>query len=234
VGLKVIGAGFGRTGTTSMKEALELLGYQKCHHMREVMMNSRQVELFDRVSLGLDVDWDEVFEGFNAAVDWPSAARYKELMEKYPEAKVILTMRDAESWYESTKETIYAVSNSVPFIISLLVPRVRNNMAMVQRLVWQEVFDGRFENREHAIEVYNKSIEEVISHVPDDRLLVHSSKEGWEPLCAFLDKPIPDQPYPHSNESKVLRRVVTALKTINIFSWILVVVGLGTLIVKSM
>jgi hypothetical protein len=232
VGLKVIGAGFGRTGTTSMKEALELLGYQKCHHMREVMMNVRQVELFDRVSLGLDVDWDEVFEGFDAAVDWPSAASYKELMEKYPEAKVILTMRDADSWYKSTRKTIYALGNSVPLIISLLVPRARNIMAMVQRLVWQGVFDGRFENREHAIEVYNKNVEEVIAHVPNDRLLVHSAKEGWEPLCTFLDLPIPDQPYPHSNESSVIRRGVRVLNIINIFSWSLLVVGLGILIAK--
>ena len=226
--LKIIGAGFGRTGTTSMKEALELLGYNKCHHMREVMPSGKQVELFDRVSRNVEVDWDDVFEGFEAAVDWPAAARYKELMEKYPEAKVILTARDPEAWYESTKETIYALSNIVPPIISLLIPRVRNITAMVQRLIWEGVFDGRFEEKQHAIDVYNKYVAEVIANVPDGRLLVHSAKEGWQPLCEFLDEPIPSQPYPHSNESNVMKRVIVVLKVLNVLLWaVLLIVGVG-------
>ncbi|MCZ6657520.1 MAG: sulfotransferase family protein [Gammaproteobacteria bacterium] len=224
--LKVIGAGFGRTGTTSMKEALELLGYDKCHHMREVMSSGKQVEMFDRVSRNVEVDWDDVFEGFEAAVDWPAAARYEELMEKYPEAKVILTARDPEAWYESTKETIYALSNSVPPIIFWLIPRARNVMAMVQRLIWEGVFDGRFEEKQYAIDAYNKNVAEVIANVPDGRLLVHSSKEGWQPLCEFLDKPIPSQPYPHSNESTVMKRAIVGLKVLDVLLWgALLIVG---------
>ncbi len=223
--LKIIGAGFGRTGTTSMKEALELLGYNKCHHMREVMSSGKQVEMFDRVSRNVEVDWDDVFEGFEAAVDWPAAARYEELMEKYPQAKVILTARDPEAWYESTKETIYALSNSVPLIISWLIPRARNVMAMVQRLIWEGVFDGRFEEKQHAIEVYNKNVAEVIANVPATRLLVHSAKEGWQPLCEFLDKPIPSQPYPHSNESTVMKRVIVILKVLNVLLWVVPPIG---------
>ena len=226
--LKIIGAGFGRTGTTSMKEALELLGYNKCHHMREVMASGEQVELFTRVSRNVEVDWDDVFEGFEAAVDWPASARYTELMEKYPEAKVILTARDPEAWYESTKETIYALSTSVPPVISLLVPRVRKVMAMVQQLIWVGVFDGRFEEKQHAIDVYNKNVAAVIANVPDDRLLVHSAKEGWQPLCEFLDKPIPSQPYPHSNEGNVMKRVIVGLRVLNVLLWaVLPVVGVG-------
>lgn len=226
--LKIIGAGFGRTGTTSMKEALELLGYNKCHHMREVMVSGKQVDLFDRVSRNEEVDWDDVFEGFEAAVDWPAAARYKELMEKYPEAKVILTTRDSEAWYGSTKETIYALTRSVPPIISLLIPRVRNIMTMVERLIWDGVFDGRFEEKQHAVDAYNKNVAEVIANVPDDRLLVHSSKEGWQPLCEFLDRPIPGQPYPHSNESNVMKRVIVVLKVLNVLLWaVLPIVGVG-------
>ena len=225
--LKIIGAGFGRTGTTSMKEALELLGYDKCHHMREVMASGKQVEMFDRISRNVEVDWDDVFAGFEAAVDWPAAALYKELMEKYPDAKVILTARDPEAWYESTRETIYALSNSVPPVISLLIPRVRNIMAMVKRLIWEGVFDGRFEDKQHAIDIYNKNVTEVIASVPDDRLLVHSAKEGWQPLCEFLDKPIPGQPYPHSNEGNVLKRVIVGLKVFNVLLWVVPLLGLG-------
>lgn len=226
--LKVIGAGFGRTGTTSMKEALELLGYNKCHHMREVMLSRKQVEMFDRVSKNMEVDWDEVFEGFEAAVDWPAAARYQELMEKYPEARVILTARDPEAWYESTADTIYALSNCIPPIISLLIPRVRNVMAMVQRLIWGGVFDGRFEEKQYAIDVYNKNVAEVIANVPNDRLLVHYATEGWQPICEFLDKPIPAQPYPHSNESTVMKRVIIGMKVFNVLlTALLLTAGVG-------
>ncbi|MCZ6616739.1 MAG: sulfotransferase family protein [Gammaproteobacteria bacterium] len=223
--LKIIGAGFGRTGTTSMKEALELLGYDKCHHMREVMSSGKQVDMFDRISRNVEVDWDEVFEGFEAAVDWPAAARYKELVEKYPEAKVILTARDPEAWYESTKETIYALSNGIPPLISLLIPRARKIMAMVQRLIWEGVFDGRFEEKQHAIEVYDKNVAEVIANVPANRLLVHSSKDGWQPLCEFLERPIPSQPYPHSNESTVLKRVIVIAKVLNVLLWTLLLIA---------
>ena len=219
MGLKVIGAGFGRTGTTSMKEALELLGYHKCHHMREVMASAKQVDLFDRVSRNVEVDWDDVFDGFEAAVDWPAAARYEELMEKYPDAKVILTARDPDAWYKSTSETIYALGNSIPPLFSFLIPRVQKITGMVERIVWKGVFDGRFEEKQYAIDVYNKNVAEIMEKVPADRLLVHSAKEGWQPLCEFLDKPIPDQPYPHSNESKVMKRAIVALNVLNILIW---------------
>lgn len=185
------------------------------------MVSVKQVKLFDCVSRNVEVDWDDVFEGFEAAVDWPAAARYKDLMEKYPDAKVILTARDADAWYESTKATIYALGNSVPPILALLIPRVRHIMAMIQRLIWGGVFDGRFEDKQHAIDVYNKNVAEVIAEVPEERLLVHSSKDGWQPLCEFLDKPIPDQPYPHSNEGNVMKRVVVVLKVVNVLTWTL-------------
>ena len=211
-----------------MKEALELLGYNKCHHMREVMPSGKQVELFDRVSRHVEVDWDDVFEGFEAAVDWPAAARYKELMEKYPEAKVILTARDPEAWYESTKETIYTLSNSVPWIVAFLIPRGRKILAMLQRLIWEGVFDGRFEEKQHGIDVYNKNVAEVIANVPAERLLVHSANEGWQPLCEFLERPIPTQPYPHSNESTVMKRVIVGLKVLNALLWtLLFIAGVG-------
>ena len=228
--LKIIGAGFGRTGTTSMKEALEILGFSKCHHMKEVMLSRKQVDLFDQISRGMEVDWDKVFEGFEASIDWPSAAYYKQLMIHYPDAKVILTERNPDCWYRSTRDTIFTVSNNVPGILMFLLPRVRTCIEMIQRLVWQQVFDGRFKDREHAIAVYNKNVAEVKSHVPAERLLVHSSKQGWETLCGFLDLPIPSQPYPHSNEGKVIKRVVMVFAFISYLPWVLLIVAVAGLV----
>jgi hypothetical protein len=220
--LKVIGAGFGRTGTTSMKEALELLGYDKCHHMKEVLPNSKQVELFDLVSRNLAVDWDDVFEGFEAAVDWPAAARYKEIMATYPDVKVILTARDPEAWYASARETIYVLSHIVPPVITLLIPHLRKAVAMIHRLIWEGVFEGRFEDKQHAIDVYRKNVADVMANVPQDQLLVHAAKDGWQPLCEFLGKPIPAQPYPHSNEGNVMKRAIIGLRVLNVLLWVVV------------
>ncbi|MEM7348031.1 MAG: sulfotransferase family protein, partial [Chloroflexota bacterium] len=111
--LKVIGAGFGRTGTTSLKLALEQLGFDQCYHMKEVMRNHK-ARAWYRISLGKAVDWDKIFEGYQATVDWPGCAYYKELMEQYPEAKVLLTVRDPDSWYDSALETIY-YGNKMPY-----------------------------------------------------------------------------------------------------------------------
>ena len=105
--LKVIGAGFGRTGTLSLKEALEKLGFGPCHHMKEVMLNSEQAEYFYLASRGKSMDWDEVYKDYSSAVDWPTAAYYRELSDKYPDAKVILGMRDAGSWYDSASTVSY-------------------------------------------------------------------------------------------------------------------------------
>ena len=99
--LEVIGAGFGRTGTESMKQALEILGLGPCHHMREVMSNPAQLALWRAAARGELPDWDEAFAGYRSAVDWPSAYFWRAVCAHYPEAKVLLTGRSAESWYES-------------------------------------------------------------------------------------------------------------------------------------
>ena len=114
MGLKVIGAGFGRTGTNSLKVALEQLGYAPCHHMKEVGPSLSQIRWFDAASKGEPVNWDDVFEHFEAAVDWPAAAYYQELSEHYPNAKVILSVRDAEGWYNSAAASIYAFYGNTP------------------------------------------------------------------------------------------------------------------------
>jgi hypothetical protein len=223
--LEIVGAGFGRTGTKSLKTALEQLGYVKCHHMSEVIPNPRQIAYWSRASKGEPVDWDEVFNGFNAAVDWPSAAYWKELAGYYPDAKVILSVRDPEAWYTSVRETIYRVADAIPGWVCLLYPPMGTFRAMVPRTIWQGIFDGRFEDREYALRVFRDHIEEVKRTIPPDRLLVHEAKEGWGPLCAFLGKPVPEFPYPRVNEASQIKRMITFLTWLGRAPWILAAIA---------
>ena len=220
--LKVIGAGFGRTGTLSLKEALEKLGYGPCHHMKEVFKNADQTEYFYLASMGEKVDWDEVFKDYNSAVDWPAAAYYKELSDKYPDAKVILGMRDANSWYDSASTTIYLMSQNFPKWIRLILPRADKLFKMIDKTVFGEPFSYRFENRESAVQVFNDHVEEVKKVIPEEKLLMHSAKDGWEPLCAFLDVPVPEEPYPWVNDSKVFAKRLMFIEFLKWFPLILI------------
>ena len=212
MGLKVIGAGFGRTGTNSLKVALEHLGYAPCHHMKEVFPSLEQINWFEQASRGDPVDWDKVFSKFEAAVDWPSVAYYQELAEHFPKAKIILSIRDAEAWHKSVSETIYAITKNVPTWLRFVAPPVDRIYTMIHRLIWDGTFSGKFENSEFAIDVFNKHIEDVKRMIPAERLLTHSASEGWEPLCNFLGEPLPDIPYPRVNEAKEIKRAVVVLK----------------------
>ena len=192
-GLKVIGAGFGRTGTLSVKQALEELGFGPCYHMTELFDKPGADELWDAIVRGAPADWNAVFAGYRAAVDWPACAFYKELMHVYPEAKVLLTVRDPEKWYESVYNTIYRVSHR-----DLSISTHRR---MVNALIWQGTFDGKFKEKDYAIAVFLRHSEEVKRQVPPEKLLVYDVKESWEPLCAFLGVEVPtDTPFPHLND----------------------------------
>jgi Sulfotransferase domain len=194
-GLKVIGAGFGRTGTLSLKYALEELGFGPCYHMVELFDKAGASEQWDAITGGAPADWDTVFAGYRATVDWPSCAFYKELMQAYPDAKVLLTVRDPEKWYESVSNTIYQVSHARPD------PDLSPHGHMIKALIWQGTFDGKFEEKDHAIAVFLQHIEDVKQRVPPEKLLVYNVKEGWEPLCAFLGVEAPaGKPFPHLND----------------------------------
>ncbi|HZR39788.1 MAG TPA: sulfotransferase [Ktedonobacteraceae bacterium] len=207
-GLKIIGAGFGRTGTRSLKDALEILGFGPCYHMVELFEHPEHIAYWDAASKGELVNWKELFRGYQATVDWPGCTFYKELMSMYPDAKVLLSVRDPEKWYESAMSTIYSVGHSdrgpfVPLLLLLLKfmnPGVAAGRPMVNRLIWEGTFHGRFEEKGYAISVFNQHNEEVKSYVPPKKLLVYSVKEGWGPLCEFLGVPVPDVPFPHLND----------------------------------
>ncbi len=212
--LKVIGAGFGRTGTSSLKAALDELGFGPCYHMSEVFAHVEHVKSWSAAAHGQPIDWDELFRDYRATVDWPGAAFYKELMERYPDAKVILTLRDPERWYESARGTIYAIhkmtsSSPVFSLAQYFAPRRRRAGRMINDVVWQGAFGGDFEDREHAIELFQRHNAEVRRHVPADRLLVYEVKQGWQPLCAFLGVEAPrDKPFPHLNDTAEFKRMI--------------------------
>ncbi len=205
--MRVIGSGFGRTGTLSMKAALEELGYGPCYHMEEIMRRPAHVDAWHDAASGRPVDWPRLFAGYDSAVDFPASVLYRELLEVFPDAKVVHTVRDADRWYDSTFETIYQGRTLVPRWLLRLLPPLRRWSEMVDLLVWDRLFDGRFEDRAHAIEVYENWTAEVIASVPADRLLVFDVAEGWEPLCDFLEVLQPGAPFPRVNDrASMLRR----------------------------
>ena len=207
--LKVIGAGFGRTGTVSLKAALEELGFGPCYHMIELLKHPAQIDQWEAASQGKAVDWDALLTGYQAIVDFPGCLYYKALMQRYPEAKVLLSVRDPDQWYDSTYHTIYQAKPGLgPMLMLLLrVPfsvRVRRFMRifrMADRVLWHNLFQDRFADRQHALAVYQRHIAEVKQVVPADRLLVYNVAEGWTPLCNFLEVAVPvGKPFPRLND----------------------------------
>ncbi|MBO2447196.1 sulfotransferase family protein [Actinomadura barringtoniae] len=194
--LEVIGAGFGRTGTLSLKAALERLGFGPCHHMLGLFDRPEEISLWQDAALGKPVDWDAMYEGYRSSVDWPGARFWRELADHYPEAKFILTVRDPERWYDSAHSTIHraAIDDSPAS------PVLTEMRAMSRDVVWDGVFDGRFPDRAHALRVFDEHIAAVRDHFSEDRLLVFEVTEGWEPLCSFLGVPVPAEPFPRSND----------------------------------
>ena len=212
MGLKVIGSGFGRTGTLSMKVALEQLGYDKTHHMEYVLKSADQRAWWHEIATGKTADWEKIFDGYRASVDFPSASYYNELLAAFPEAKIVHTVRDVYRWYQSASETIYALSQTPPAWAKKLIPFVRSNREMVDGTVWNRVFHGRFEDKAYAKQIFRDYSEQVKADIPADKLLVFEVKDGWEPLCAFLGKEVPDTPFPHVNDSASFRKMIRNIK----------------------
>jgi hypothetical protein len=189
--LKVIGAGLGRTATFSLKFALEHIGLGPCYHMSEVFASSRR-----NVPLWLDVvrgkpSWDAIFEGYQSTTDYPACSYWRELAEYYPEAKVILSVRDPESWFESVSETIFSRQMQGPL-------EGTPTGAMMKGVIF-DALGGRLNDRAFMTNWFTRRNQEVIDTLPPERLLVFSPKEGWGPLCRFLGVPVPNGPFPRVN-----------------------------------
>ncbi|RFS84916.1 sulfotransferase family protein [Actinomadura spongiicola] len=215
--MQVIGAGFGRTGTASLKAALERLDLGPCYHMSTVIAEPHRVRQWLDIGECRPPDWDEIFTGFQSALDWPAASYWRELAAHYPNAKVILTIRDRERWYDSVASTIFARAlaehHRPPLhrrLVRWLVARRSPDFALYPRMaratIMDRVFDGRIDDRDHVLTVFDRHIAEVKAAIPPDRLLIFDVRQGWPPLCDFLDVPTPNEPFPESNERTTWHR----------------------------
>jgi hypothetical protein len=197
--LQVVGAGFGRTGTLSLKNALEMLGFGPCYHMLEVFPRPEHVAMWHRLAFHNSMDWDLVFRDFRATVDWPAARWWREIAAHFPDAKVLLSLRDPEAWYKSMSETIYQPMKWPPRPDA--PEPMRLHTEMVRKAILTDTFDNRFEDKAHAIEVFQRHNQEVRDSIDPARLLVFDVREGWAPLCRFLEVPIPGRPFPRLNDT---------------------------------
>jgi hypothetical protein len=195
--MDVIGAGFGRTGTLSLKVALEQLGFGPCMHMVPLLQDPEASALIRKAAEGDVESLDVALEGYRATVDWPMTYFWRELVDRYPAAKVILTVRDPGKWYESADKTIYAAANAGRES-GMMDPDV---IGMVDATVWDGTFDGRFADREATIRRFLEHNARVRREIPADRLLVFEVAQGWEPLCSFLGVPVPETPFPRLNDT---------------------------------
>jgi hypothetical protein len=202
--LSVIGTGLGRTGTLSLKVALEQLGLGPCYHMVEVMLDPlARAPGWVRAADG-DPDWESVFAGFAATVDYPGCSFWHELTAEYPAAKVVLTMRDPDAWFESTQATIFS-------------PQMRSRMDTMppvlqeffERTVRQE-FGEQIHDRDFMTAAFNRHNAEVQRTIPAERLLVFEVAQGWQPLCDFLGVPVPDKPFPRVNSREEIAGMMAA------------------------
>ena len=195
--LSVIGSGFGRTGTKSLKEALEQLGFAPCHHMHEIVTHPEQVAHWQSIAAGQPVDWNDVFAGYQSQVDWPGSHVWRELSAAFPDAKVVHTLRPAENWWSSYSKTIGKLMSTYKKIP--LPPHITAILDVWNRMVGDTVFSGRPADRDTCIAAFNRNTQQVRDTIPADRLLVFDVAEGWEPLCKFLGVAVPARAFPHHN-----------------------------------
>ena len=197
--LQVIGAGLGRTATFSMKFALEHLGLGPCYHMSEVFAGARR-----NIPLWVDVvngrpDWDTIFDGFQSTTDYPACTFWRELADYYPNAKVVLTVRDPDSWFDSVSQTIFSEQMQGSLAGSPAEAMMRGAVL--------DAFGDRLNDRAFMTDWFERRNQTVIDALPPERLLVYSPREGWEPLCSFLGVPVPDGPFPRVNSRDELEQV---------------------------
>lgn len=206
MGLKVIGTGFGRTGTHSLKLALEMLGQGPCYHMMEVFPRPDHSPGWQALAEGRSDGFEALLSGFPSTVDWPTAYFWRELIARNPGAKVLHSERPAEEWYQSISQTIFpALQRQLPPADAPEpYPGMRAHQAMIVKLILEDTFGGDL-SRDNAIRVYEAHNSAVRREVPAEKLLVFNPRDGWAPLCAFLDVAVPEAPYPRTNSTDEFR-----------------------------
>ncbi|MFB7655120.1 MULTISPECIES: sulfotransferase family protein [unclassified Streptomyces] len=207
--LKLINAGLGRTGTTSLKTALDRLGLGPCFHMFDIVGDIGRLQQWERIVCdGESPDWTAVFDGYASAADGPCALYYRQISQAFPDARTVLTVRDPDSWYRSTHDTLYqfalrSMANPPePGSPQARLFRITNTM------VWDGLFGGRFADKDHAVDVYHRHNEEVVRTLGADNVLVYDVRQGWEPLCDFLGVDTPREAFPRTNDTASMRQRV--------------------------
>jgi hypothetical protein len=201
--LDVIGVGLGRTGTLSLKVALEILGLKPCHHMIEVWANPATIGDWLEAADG-QPNWAKIYDGFSATVDYPGCHFWRELLITYPQAKFVLTVRDPADWFESTQTTIFS-------------PRMRDRVgdspaaAFLEKTVWGD-FGSGINDRDYMIAAFERHSAEVRRTIPKGRLLEFEVAQGWDPLCEFLGVPVPSKPFPRLNSREELAATLAATR----------------------
>ncbi|MEE1838284.1 sulfotransferase family protein [Streptomyces sp. NPDC088190] len=209
--MKLIGAGLPRTATLTQKIALEMLGFGPCYHMHSVAANQNDMPKWIAAYEG-NPDWDAIFSGFSAAVDYPASFYYRELAEAYPDAKVLLSIRDGRAWARSIRDTIWGITygdtvgRHLAAAVEAVDPEIRRHTEMLRGMYAKAGLfgpDPKVFDEDTVAAGMERHIEEVRATIPADRLLEWSPTDGWEPLCAFLDAPVPGTPLPRVNSSAV-------------------------------
>jgi hypothetical protein len=201
--LRVIGSGVGRTGTTSLKAALTRLLGAPCYHMVDVFARPADFAVWTSAGQGKPVDWHALYEGFAATCDWPSASFWPDLLAAFPDALVVHSTRDAESWWRSARDTIFSgpAGGDTPG-----GPPMR---AMLDAILGAR-FTRDVRDHDAAIAAYERHNAHVLATAPRDRLVQWSVKDGWGPLCAALGLPVPAEPFPHANTTEDFRAQMAA------------------------
>lgn len=217
-GLQVIGVGLHRTGSMSVKAALERLGFGPCYHGLEALRRCRDGEHWlAAYAAGGDVDWPVIFDGYRATLDWPTVYFWEQLATAYPDAKILLTDRDPEDWWASHVEMFQV---GAAFGRALTDEQLRwaeeSGFARMQTAlatIASAAFAGKVFDRAHCLRVFEEHCARVRRTVPADRLLVYRVQQGWEPLCRFLGVDVPDEPFPRVNVGgDLLHNIRTAMR----------------------
>lgn len=218
--IKIIGAGLPRTGTNTLRESLTMLGYVKTYHMKELLVHPENLHYWTTLKETGTTNWDELYNGYQATVDFPCYPWYKEHMKQYSDAKVILTLRPFEKWYDSFYSTIWQSQNPTESQKAEMGQKVQSDpqlqkvmkvMQFAKETITEEHFRGRFLDKAFMKKIFDDHNEEVKAYVPADKLLVFDVAEGWEPLCKFLGKSTPAKPLPHTNKKEDFKEMIGEL-----------------------
>lgn len=212
--IQILGMGLPRTGTLSLKLALEQLLTIRCYHALEIgETDVAHMQQWAAVADGKPIAWDSLFAGYQAVVDYPAVCFSEQLIAAYPQAKVIVTVRDPDAWYTSMTNTVWhhylrlraeALTWQAPLTDQQTC--VSLDLVVEEKKLWNGLFGGKFEDKAHMLDMFAAHTAHITRLVPAERLFVFQVAEGWEPLCRFLDVPIPhNQPFPKANDSPSYR-----------------------------